>query len=61
MASDFDTTDQLTTEKGMGLVGMRERAALIGAALQVESAPGKGTTVFLRCGVERPAAKPGRR
>ena len=34
---------------GLGLVGMRERAALIGATLQVESASGKGTTVYLRC------------
>ena len=33
---------------GIGLIGMRERAALIGASLQVESAPGKGTTIYLR-------------
>ncbi len=33
---------------GIGLVGMRERAASIGATLQIESAPGKGTTVYLR-------------
>jgi PAS domain S-box-containing protein len=32
---------------GLGLVGMRERAALIGGKLEVESAPGKGTTVFV--------------
>jgi signal transduction histidine kinase len=55
----FDTTDQQTTEKGMGIVGMRERASLIGAALQVESAPGKGATVFLRCAVQRLAAQAG--
>jgi two-component system CheB/CheR fusion protein len=34
---------------GIGLIGMRERAALIGGTLQVESAAGKGTTVYLRC------------
>lgn len=34
--------------KGLGLIGMRERAALIGAELEIESGPGKGTTVFLR-------------
>jgi two-component system, chemotaxis family, CheB/CheR fusion protein len=34
--------------KGIGLAGMRERAALIGASLQVEANPGKGTSVFLR-------------
>lgn len=32
---------------GFGLVGMRERAAGIGGRLQVVSAPGRGTTVFL--------------
>ena len=36
------------TLTGIGLVGMRERAALIGAALQVESTAGKGTTIYLR-------------
>jgi signal transduction histidine kinase len=30
-----------------GLVGMRERAAAVGATLTVESAPGRGTTVLL--------------
>ena len=33
---------------GVGLAGMRERAALIGGALQIETAPGKGTTIYLR-------------
>jgi PAS domain S-box-containing protein len=32
----------------VGLLGMHERAALIGAGLGVESTPGKGTTVRLR-------------
>jgi signal transduction histidine kinase len=32
---------------GFGLVGMRERAAGIGGRLQVVSAPGRGTTIFL--------------
>ena len=31
----------------LGLKGMRERAALIGGDLHIESAPGKGTTIFL--------------
>jgi two-component system, chemotaxis family, CheB/CheR fusion protein len=43
----FDRTDG-AAHGGFGLDGMRERAALIGAELQIESAPGKGTTVFLR-------------
>jgi two-component system CheB/CheR fusion protein len=33
---------------GVGLAGMRERAALVGATLQIESSPGKGTSIFLR-------------
>lgn len=32
----------------LGLLGMRERAALIGAELEVASVPGEGTTVTLR-------------
>jgi PAS domain S-box-containing protein len=32
----------------LGMRGMRERAALVGGDLEVESTPGNGTTVFLR-------------
>jgi two-component system sensor histidine kinase UhpB len=35
-------------EHGWGLVGMRERASLLGGTLQIESEPGKGTTVYAR-------------
>jgi signal transduction histidine kinase len=31
----------------LGLNGMRERAALVGGEVQIESSPGRGTTVFL--------------
>ncbi|MFN2414743.1 MAG: CheR family methyltransferase [Pyrinomonadaceae bacterium] len=34
--------------RGLGLVGMRERAALLGGSVEFESRPGKGTTVFAR-------------
>ena len=43
--------DQAAVDKsgtGIGMVSMRERAALINATLQVESAPGRGTTIYLR-------------
>jgi PAS domain S-box-containing protein len=33
---------------GLGLVGMRERAAIIGGTIEIESSPGQGTTVFVR-------------
>ena len=31
------------TERGAGLVGMRERVTLLGGSFRVESAPGQGT------------------
>jgi PAS domain S-box-containing protein len=34
--------------QGFGLVGMQERAGLVGATLEIESSPGKGTTVLVR-------------
>jgi two-component system sensor histidine kinase UhpB len=37
---------------GGGLTGMRERAMLIGAALEIESAPGAGVDVTLRLSVD---------
>jgi two-component system sensor histidine kinase UhpB len=33
--------------KGLGLSGMRERALLVGGSLEIDSGPGKGTTVKL--------------
>jgi signal transduction histidine kinase len=44
----FDTENRELAEHGIGLAGMNERAALIGATLQVESSPGQGTSVYLR-------------
>jgi two-component system, chemotaxis family, CheB/CheR fusion protein len=38
--------------RGMGLIGMRERAALVGGAVEVESESGRGATVFARVPVE---------
>ena len=32
----------------MGLINMRERAALINGRLKIESAPGAGATIFAR-------------
>jgi signal transduction histidine kinase len=44
----FDGDAARAERRGLGLVGMRERAQIVGATLEIESAPGRGTTVFLR-------------
>jgi signal transduction histidine kinase len=40
-----DRVDTLTDRGHFGLIGMRERAELIGAHLAIHSSPGQGTTV----------------
>ena len=44
----FDASDagQLLREGHFGLAGMRERASLVGGSLEVDSQPGRGTTVL---------------
>jgi two-component system CheB/CheR fusion protein len=44
----FNRKSKMNRGKGMGLVGMQERATLIGGTLEIESAPKKGTTVYVR-------------
>ncbi len=44
----FDPEDKMRRSTGIGLIGMTERAALIGGTLEIESAPGKGTTIHVR-------------
>jgi two-component system sensor histidine kinase UhpB len=44
---DFGTGLPAGGQDGNGLRGMRERALLIGATLQVRSAPGEGVQVVL--------------
>jgi two-component system sensor histidine kinase UhpB len=46
--------------KGLGLSGMRERALLVGGSLEIDSSPGKGTTVKLVVPVH-PAPEAGER
>src|SRR5215211_542142 len=50
----FNPDEEIGREdhKGMGLIGMRERAALVGGTLQIESMPKKGTTIFVRVPVK---------
>lgn len=44
----FEPASAKVMRRGLGLAGMRERAAIIGGALEIESAKGKGTTVYAR-------------
>jgi signal transduction histidine kinase len=51
----FDpSTVQSGAHSGLGLLGLRERLAVAGGSLNIESAPGEGTTVAvqMRCGAE---------
>jgi two-component system, NarL family, sensor histidine kinase UhpB len=51
----FDPAAQNGTRRGAGLgfAGMRERLALIGGELEIESSPGRGTTVYARIALAR--------
>jgi two-component system, NarL family, sensor histidine kinase DevS len=52
---DGDGFDPLATSDGFGLLGMRERAALVGGELEVTSRAGAGTTVIARLPADRRA------
>ena len=38
----------VANDKGLGLIGMRERAALVGGTIEIESQPGDGATIVVR-------------
>ena len=42
---------------GMGLIGMRERAAIMGGSLTVESEPGKGTIIIVNVPEQGPQSE----
>ena len=52
----FDVAEPARKAGGIGIAGMRERAALIGGHLLVESMPDHGTTVFLTCPIDEGGA-----
>ncbi len=43
----FDA-EQVSKTRGLGLVGVRERAELLGGSLSIETHPGRGTSLFIR-------------
>jgi signal transduction histidine kinase len=45
-------TEEAQTRGGLGLIGMRERAAILGGSLIVESSPGEGTTLVVALPLE---------
>jgi signal transduction histidine kinase len=47
------TDEDIANTRSIGLVGMRERAGLIGGELSLQGAPGQGTTVTLRVPLRR--------
>jgi signal transduction histidine kinase len=47
------TEEEMANTKSIGLVGMRERARLIGGELSLQGAPGQGTAVTLRVPLRR--------
>jgi PAS domain S-box-containing protein len=50
----FDLTDP-SFSKSLGLLGMRERAAILGGSVNISSTPGKGTTVTAWIPIVSPA------
>ena len=55
----FDPGSPGGAGQGFGLLGMQERAALVGATLEIESSAGKGTTVLVRMAAAGAAAAAG--
>ena len=48
----FASDRLISTGGGLGLMGMQERAVMVGGRLEIESQPGKGTRIAVRIPVE---------
>jgi signal transduction histidine kinase len=44
----------------LGLVGMRERVLMVGGEIDIDSMPGRGTTVVVRVPLDRQAGQDAR-
>lgn len=53
--SGFFSSKAMERGGGLGLVGMRERATMVGGMLTIDSVPGQGTTVRVAVPVNQPA------
>jgi two-component system CheB/CheR fusion protein len=53
----FNPNEKINSEEGLGLISMRERAALVGGTLEIEATLGKGTTIFSRIPIQLPKRK----
>jgi DNA-binding NarL/FixJ family response regulator len=56
---DLEEISRPRQATGLGLSGMRERAALLGGTLTIDSTPGTGTRITLDVPLDRPPAYPG--
>jgi len=56
----FDAGAVLSEASGLGLHGMQERVALLGGSVEIESRPGRGTTVRARIPAGIAARRPGK-
>ena len=45
---DRDAQKLFQDNKSLGLLGMKERAMLVGGSVEIESSPGHGTTIYVR-------------
>ena len=53
----FDA-EEVRSRRSLGLVGMQERALLLGGDLKIEGIPGAGTALILRIPLPRPTPPP---
>jgi signal transduction histidine kinase len=49
------SSEALSQCGGLGLLGMRKRAAMFGGGVEIGGIPGKGTTVIVRMPIDGPA------